>query len=208
MVKNGWQGERSELAGRLSLAAALLGLGALLLLPGPTFALTGLGLLAASIHIWAWFVLGWAVVDAYLDRIDTYHRIVVLGAFLASVVSFVGGLLHLILAYPGAWGFTYLLFPYVPSVYGPAVIAHSVLFLASARSTTASGSSVAVTLGSLYLMALATIALWSQATIGLGVDSLSLAGLTSVGYLLVAAGWSFGRTALVSGAPDLGSLVR
>ncbi len=212
-MKTGWQGYESELAERLSAGAALLGLGALLLLPGPVFGdylhAWIVGWLAASVHLLAWIVLGWAIVNAYLDRIDTPRRYIMMGAFSASVVSYAGAHLYLALVYPvpWLWGLFYLLWPYDPTVYGPVVIAHSVLFLTSLKSTAASGSSVAVLLGSLYLLALATFALWSVEP-GRGVADVRLAGLSSVGYLLVAAGWFFGKRTHVSGAPDEGPLLR
>lgn len=197
--------ERKIRAGRFFVASLLLALGSVLLFFG---SLTFLGEIdalhpvftvpALLLHGVGWYSLFLACRDdAWLYR-----------AYLSSLGAFALGLSTLFIIFPGQGvlaplgleAMIGLFFPYVPSVYAPVVLVHSVLF-ALARVRLLDGrAATLVAIGIFSLMALAAFALWSQTQNLPPISSwlrlrpwpVVLAGMTAIGYSLVSAGffWS------------------
>lgn len=120
-------------------------------------------------------------------------------AFVSSLVGFGLGVGTLPLVFPGSgwfgptWAIILLfgIFPYVPTVFVPVLAAHSAMFLI-ATTTLQDRLAKALTVGgSVFLVIVATVGLTAQFLLvaSFGTLILSLAGLSSVGYSLIAGGW-------------------
>ncbi len=188
---------------RMFTAALLLALGSLLILLAPVTSFGGvpldlsLSILATpvlALHLSAWYLLG----SSLLGLPETMVRVpkrAMTASFVASLLGFAFGLLTLPLWAPSA---VYILvrgyFPFLPSVYGPVVGAHALLFLFLTRSLRDRRSHFLLVAGSLFLLVIAAAAIAGQlafladrplAWVSLGV---SLAGLAGLGYALIAVG--------------------
>ncbi len=85
-------------------------------------------------------------------------------------------------------------FAYVPSVFAPVVVLHSLMFVLSARSLGRRPSFAGVLIGAGFLLALAATGLYLQLQslfLGRAPDNwfLMLAGLTCIGYVIFALSW-------------------
>jgi hypothetical protein len=139
---------------------------------------------------------------------DPTHRA---GAvFALSVGAFIVGLGSSALWFPWMLFIFALSFPYVPSVFGPVVILHALLFRSYAHDLAGGSAARSIRLGTTVLLVVAFIALTGQAFLGLAGPvflvtwwTLPLArevlawlvfplpaGLTGIGYALVFRGWS------------------
>lgn len=179
--------------------AGLLAVGSFLLFIGWAFLfpLAGWGFLlvfcwflvpALGFHIGAWYLLGRHVV-----RRSGSRPALVFGAFAASLFLFGAAFWSLRLA-PGLSAFAYfayVLFPIIPWVWVPVVLAHAVLFSTASRDLPDPAARAWARGGSLLLAGIACFALLSQfRLVDLGAWTFGLAGATFVPYLLLAAAWS------------------
>ena len=150
---------------------------------------------AIGIHGLAWMFLGLAVRGTPKPAPATI-------AYILSIVGFFVGLATIGLALPQRTGGLFNLrlgdrllwdtfFPYVPSVFAPVVAAHATVFLVTAGSARDSPRRQRIVLGSAVLFAIAGIALVVQMAGWFGGIAYTLAGLTGVGYLIVAWGLGF-----------------
>ncbi len=191
-------------------AALYLATGSFLLLIGSGFFLLVeqgwipaaiFGALAIGIHMLGWANLGAALVPSMARGAGAQSTLerAVAWAFAGSLVGFGIGLATLPLAFPGSgwvgpyWAFILVtaLFPYVPSVFGPVVAAHTTMFLLTAKTLRSRTASITMVAASAFLGAVATVGLLGQAFFvsGLGRGLLSLAGLTGFGYAGIAVSW-------------------
>ena len=118
--------------------------------------------------------------------------------YIASLVGFAAGMAMLPVLFPGTGWFgppaffilALFLFPYVPSVYGPVVIAHSILFSLGIRSLNKNHARSLVAMGAAGLLTLASVALVAQfLPPPTSTWLLVVPGLTSAGYGVAALGW-------------------
>lgn len=122
-------------------------------------------------------------------------------AFVGSLLGFLAGIGSLIVLYRspvGWWAPAWLailaigLFPYVPSVFAPVVIAHAVLFWIASERFEDSRRARTMVLGSAGLIVVASLGLLAQAVLFtplLVPWVFAVAGATSIGYLVVASAW-------------------
>ena len=184
----------------LAAGSAILLMGAAIVLssgiPNPLVC-TFTGFPAVFLHWVAWASLKDAVEDLPFRSLDVHLR----WSFWGSILAFVFGLFLVTpLALWGAGGYWALpwilllgLFPFIPTVFAPVVVAHAALFGGCGvilRNGTARGL---VAIGAGYLAVLATAAFGVQllrpSLAGSPGLFLSLsAGLTAVGYLAFAVG--------------------
>jgi len=145
---------------------------------------------ALAIHFIAWIGL---------NRASKKNRAMTL-LFRSSFVAFGIGLASLAIAslppLPGFWAYVpsmFLLsggFAFIPTVYGPVVLTHALLFLIGSRLLGDVRSFVFVSAGGGFLIFIVTIAMLMQAfqSFNQPVPLISLAGVTSFGYLMVGIG--------------------
>lgn len=195
MVAEG--GESTVGLSDLMRASKFLALGSLLLLVGILSPLYLYYLytypvisLALALHGAGWFILGRAL-GSGLTR----------WMFRGSVIAFAVGLVTLPFVpappVPGAFAwvpFAFLPsggFAFIPSVFGPVVIAHGFLFLVLSHSMKLELSRVLIAVGSVYLIAVALIALSVQLSLMVydGVSVFLYSPLTVAGYTLVNLGF-------------------
>ncbi len=82
-------------------------------------------------------------------------------------------------------------FAFVPSVFGPVVLAHALLFFLGSRSVEDGFANLSIAAGSIFLGVDATFAMLAQGTL-VSLDPvtvLTFSGLTGIGYGLAAIGW-------------------
>jgi len=184
-------------------AARLLALGSSILLIWSILSFTGGGIgwtssfalpifvgIALPIHF-----IGWI----NLNRASRKNRAMTL-LFRSSLVAFGIGLASLAIAslppLPGFWAYVpsmFLLsggFAFIPTVYGPVVLAHALLFLIGSRFLRDVRAFVFVNAGGGFLIFIVTIAILMQASqwFNQPVPIITLAGVTSFGYLMVGIG--------------------
>ena len=186
-------------ADRFSVAAGLLALGSAFLLLGawafqfveyslvdlPSWVLMGGSLFAVPLHLLAWHALWDAVDGVSVNGSRRFMRRV----FRFSLAAFAAGLAIVLILAPFGWltsmgGF----FPYIPFVWAPVVICHSVIFVHACRLLRA--ERFPVWLGSGVLFGVAVFGLGMLAFPGLSHrPTWLMAGLTAPGYALVSFGW-------------------
>ncbi len=174
------------------------------------FALCGGAWLGALVHFCGWGLLGMAM-RALRDEkgrgmTRDEHRM--RWSFFISLLAFGFGIVTLPTLLPvSLWGGSNLgvglleigVFPYVPSVFAPVVIAHVALFRFAARTfrspdaaglmRTATWPLAAIAVAGLLLQGI-FVALASEAALAtVGLLMFAMAGATSVGYALVAVAW-------------------
>lgn len=145
---------------------------------------------ALALHAVAWYRLGHYALRA------SAGRSVVFAAFVASLLAFGLAFSTLPRAFPSASSSLYaaLLFPLVPWVWAPVVVAHAILFHAASRALPSTVARAWGRTGSVALAATATAGLLAQVFVrSVGTWMFALAGLTFVGYLILAAAWSQGE---------------
>ena len=185
-------------------SAWLLAAGSAVLLAGTAIVLsssiknilvcTFTGFPAVFLHWLAWAGLGDAVEDLPFRRLDALLR----WSYRGSILAFVAGLFVVTpLALGTYWALPWVLllglFPFIPTVFAPVVVAHAALFGGSGVVFRDSAARVLVAIGSAFLAVLATAAFGVQilrpGLAGSPGLFLSLsAGLTAVGYLAIAIG--------------------
>ena len=186
-------------------SSIFLSLGSLLLLVWSLHAITSSGfgpLLSVGLFTYPALgahLLGWMYLWRASRGSSRLRRI-----FLASIIGFVLGLVTLPWVGPKgmvpvesdsiafiAAALRVSLFPYVPSVFAPVVVPHALMFALSAQSQGGRPWLVPVLVGAGFLFALAVTGLSLQThslVVGRTPNDwlLTLAGLTSVGYVLFA----------------------
>jgi len=192
-------------------AASLFALGSSLLLLGTGYFASG-----GSPETWPAFVVSWLAIlvhaGAWVNLLVATNggpraarSPQIVWALRASIGCFVVGILTLPIVFPqpGSWfspplwlGLLFLgLFPYVPSVYGPVVIAHGLVFYLESGKLTKPTSRGLALAGALLLGTIGAVALGLGMLGGaffypiLTAPAWRLVGLTFPAYVLVAAGF-------------------
>jgi len=177
-------------SGFLALGSFLLFVGSGLLLPfggAPFFTLICFPFFAAVVvHAAAWWILGREAV--HHARANPW----MFGAFVASLIAFGVSIWGL------AWGATplrafelALLFPILPWVWAPVVLAHAILFASATRGLSDRRARSWAYAGIFILGVLAGAGLLDQVRIiELGTGVLTFAGWTFVGYLFLASAFN------------------
>lgn len=194
------RGELIEAAGEpgsLTRATGLLAVGSLILFVGWALAVAAGGYFiffvacflmvpAIAFHGAAWYVLG-----QYAVR-RSGSRPTVFVAFVASLVAFGGSLSTFAWGAP-SWHYVVFLFPFVPWVWAPVVLAHCALFESAARDLPDPRARAWSRAGVLVLAGLAVLGLVLQSeSVDAGAWILAPAGATFVGYLLILSAWTQG----------------
>lgn len=198
-------------------AATLLATGSLLLLLGPLMWILGdiywgywwggfdFTLPGMMAHFLGWVILGVAVHRLHLGlpRERQMVAAAMMWAFAASTLGFVAGMFTLPLAFPERAYFIFTvwslylrfgLFPDVPSVYSPVVMAHAALYLIASRIHPSGRERNLLVGGALFLLLFVVTSLAVQVWLWVDVWVWTLAGISAVGYSAIALGWRSARS--------------
>jgi len=163
--------------------------------------LATLSWLAVLVHL-----IGWIALFRAIFEIGPEPRMKkVLSVFFLSLMGFAVGVLSLPIFFPAAGGWYYLppwagvllfgVFPYMPSVFGPVVVAHAVIFMLGSSDFTRRIALASIVAGGAVLSLLAIVGIALQVlnvpqSFPAPLAPISLTtGLTFLGYALVAAGY-------------------
>jgi len=190
----------------LLLGSVFLAAGSFLLLAGTLFGLLllqgqglvfapfyGVTALALILHFLGWISLGLALrsLSGGTDADLASRGRAMTWALVASLAGFGIGIITLPLALPNSaiTAFGLGLFPYIPSVFGPVVIAHAVFFFYSAKTLQDPRAGSLMVLGSKFLFVIATISVAAQVLLAHNMNQILVnpVGTTGVGYATVAA---------------------
>lgn len=157
----------------------------------------------------------WRAIRDEDPRIDRRSRVGLWGGFLGSVLGFLVGLAILPVAFPGrtwygpVWAAILLtgFFAFVPSVYGPVIAGHAIVFLVGTRVVQVRRAKGLIVSGSGVLLALAAVGIALQVVTAGTAEFIRIvpfvAGMTSAGYAMVARGWRLAARARVQdGSPS------
>ncbi len=142
---------------------------------------------AVALHAAAWYFLG-----EYAVRRD---RLPIFAAFVGSLLIFGLSLSTLRSVEPSG----FLLFPIVPWVWAPVVLAHVALYEFAARDLVDPRARRWSRAGTVVLASLAAIGLLGEfRIIAAGMWAFSFAGVTFLGYLLILVAWERGTQEVAS----------
>lgn len=208
---------RTHSAGFLQRGTMSLAMGSLLLLPGgfvvflvrESLFLTlvyPLTITALLFHTHGWVRIGQAVMAQPLktERGGVAISSGMKWAFVASILGFGIGLVSLPAIFPDrgwsgpawVWILFLFLFPYIPSVFAPVVVAHSLVFSFGMTTLRSRHAVAPIAVGVIALFGIATAAIVTQFASRniLGYGVWLFAGLTAAGYLPAAWGWRIERS--------------
>ena len=157
---------------------------------------TGITAVALLVHGYSWSILFDTLFRNHSPRPRTREQ-GMQAAFVVSVVAFICGFSVSLPSTPyyRAVVLGYLLFPYLPAVWGVVVAAHGVIFLLAAPALKARGATIVAATAAISLIVLALAAmsyqvLFPRETWNLLSPAWALAGLTAFGYAAAAWAWS------------------
>lgn len=174
-----------------------LSVGLLSLLRFPAIALHFLGWLALALPVGGWYH------ESYASRAHLRGMIATLPA---SLLGMGAGISLLPLLHPIDWPhlISWVLFPYLPVVYGPVVLVHVVFMSWSSMALEEHWPRRLVSYGVVVLGIIAVVGVAFQLFGYVSIWVLApLSGFTAVGYLLTALGWHAGLTSPNVGSPTV-----